>query len=126
MDTNACLFFGMQSDRLSEAAYHLITSPETTVHTSPVTAMELACLQERKKIELSKHWRTWFREQNRINGWACDPITLEIVQEGWSLPGLLHRDPADRILIATARLGNMTIVTTDRLILDYPHVSALS
>jgi PIN domain nuclease of toxin-antitoxin system len=42
------------------------------------------------------------------------------------LPDPIHRDPADRIIIATARLEDLTIITTDRLILDYPHVKSLS
>ena len=46
-----------------------------------------------------------------------------------NLPGDLHRDPADRIIIATARELGMTILTRDRMILDYAargHVSAMA
>ena len=53
------------------------------------------------------------------------PISLEIIEEAYSLPDPIHRDPADRLIIATARLENLTIITTDRLILDYPHVKSL-
>lgn len=46
-------------------------------------------------------------------------------QEAYSLPGNFHRDPADRILVATCRLRGLALLTADRLILDYPHVTAL-
>jgi len=46
--------------------------------------------------------------------------------EAYSLTVHIHRDPADLVLIATARLERLTVVTTDRKILDYPHVASLS
>jgi PIN domain nuclease of toxin-antitoxin system len=38
------------------------------------------------------------------------------------LPGTFHRDPADQIIVATARVHNLILLTSDRKILDYPHV----
>jgi len=45
--------------------------------------------------------------------------------EAWSLPGMVHRDPADRLLLATARIERLTLVTTDRKLLAYPHAETL-
>jgi len=42
-----------------------------------------------------------------------------------SLPETFHADPVDRVLTATARIHNLTLVTADRKILDYPHVNTL-
>jgi PIN domain nuclease of toxin-antitoxin system len=67
----------------------------------------------------------WFREQAEKNGWNVLPISLEVAEESYSLPEPIHADPADRIIIATARVEGLTIITTDRLILDYPHVKSL-
>ena len=61
-----------------------------------------------------------------VNGWNLESITGKIVEEAWSLPEPIHRDPADRILIATSRIRRMPLITTDSLILDYPHVEALA
>lgn len=52
-------------------------------------------------------------------------IDLETVQEAFSLPGDFHRDPADRLIAATARLNHMHVLTADNKILDYPHVRSL-
>ena len=56
-------------------------------------------------------------------------LTPEIAVECHHLPGCPHNDPADRILVATARQERMTLVTRDRAILDYAargHVRALA
>lgn len=126
LDTSACIFFAVKSDRLSADAYALIEHGDADVRVSPVSCVELACLQKRKRIQLKEHWRAWFRRQLDENGWRCSPIALEVFEEAWSLPEPIHRDPADRILIATARLEQMTLVTTDGLILNYPHVHSLA
>jgi PIN domain nuclease of toxin-antitoxin system len=58
--------------------------------------------------------------------WICLPITHQVLAEAYSLPPAVHRDPADRVIIATARLNKLTLVTTDKKILEYPHVTTLS
>ncbi len=94
------------------------------VFISPISSAELACLQERERIKLPQHWKPWFRKALEQNGWEIIPISLEIMEEAYSLPGDFHADPADRILTATARQKKLLLLTTDRKILDYPHVHA--
>jgi PIN domain nuclease of toxin-antitoxin system len=56
-------------------------------------------------------------------------LGIEILADSCALPGKPPNDPADRIIIATARESDMTIVTRDRLILDYAragHVRAMA
>ena len=125
LDTCALLHFSLDPDRLSSEALYRITEPNTEVWCSPISIGEVACLQERGRIEITGHWKTWFRTLLQTNGWNLLPITGEIVEEAWSLLEPVHRDPADRILIASARVHRMTLITTDRLILDYPHVDSL-
>ena len=50
------------------------------------------------------------------------PLTHEIAAEAYNLPGHFHKDPIDRVLVATARLERLTLITADDLILRYPHV----
>lgn len=122
LDTCTVIFAAHDPDRLSKAAQDLLVNEDNIVFASAVTAGEIACLSERKRIVLPRHWKTWFRECVDSNGWNVLPLTLEIMEEAYSLPDPIHRDPVDRILIASARLEDMTVITTDRLILDYPHV----
>lgn len=71
------------------------------------------------------HWRTWFNRAIRDNGWTVLSIDVETVQEAYALPGEFHRDPADRFIVAAARLRRMAVVTADRKIMDYPHVESV-
>jgi PIN domain nuclease of toxin-antitoxin system len=54
------------------------------------------------------------------------PLSPEVAVASTQLPGDFHRDPADQMIVATARLYNCPIVTLDRLIRAYPHVQVLS
>jgi PIN domain nuclease of toxin-antitoxin system len=47
------------------------------------------------------------------------PLSPSIAVESWELPGTFHADPADRIIVATARVTGATLLTRDRRILDY-------
>lgn len=124
IDTCAVLFIAQAPSRLSKLARALVLDANNAVFASVVTAGELACLAERKRISLPRHWKTWFRDSVERNGWNLLPLTFEIMEEAYSLPEPIHRDLVDRILIATSRVEDLTIITTDRLILDYPHVKA--
>jgi PIN domain nuclease of toxin-antitoxin system len=125
MDTCAVLHFSLQPERLSEKALAAITERSSEIWISVLSIAELACLVERGRIALTSHWRLWFRTLLEINGWNLLPITGEVIEEAWSLPTPIHRDPADRVLIASARVHRMTLVTTDSLLLGYPHVATL-
>jgi PIN domain nuclease of toxin-antitoxin system len=52
-------------------------------------------------------------------------LTPQIVVESSQLPGDFHRDPGDQILVATARVHNVPLVTADKLILRYSHVQTV-
>jgi PIN domain nuclease of toxin-antitoxin system len=52
-------------------------------------------------------------------------VSHEIAAGAYALPPGLHRDSADRVLVATARLHDLTLLTADNRILDYHHVRTL-
>lgn len=50
------------------------------------------------------------------------PLSAEVAVGSTQLPGTFHRDPADQMIVATARLLDCSLVTLDQSILAYPHV----
>lgn len=125
LDTCAILHFSLNPERLSHEALFHLADPAVDVWCSPVSIGEIACIQERGRIAITGPWKTWCRTLLRTNGWNILPITQAIMKEAYSLQEPIHRDPADRLLIAASRIHRMTLVTTDQLILNYPHVAAI-
>ena len=123
LDTCAILYLGV-NDPCVAASTHDLVERADRIFVSPISSAELACLQERRRIELPTHWKPWFREAIEKNGWEIKPITMEIMEEAYSLPGSFHPDPADRILTATSRQEDLLLLTTDRKLLEYPHLKA--
>ena len=125
LDTCAMIWCVSAPDKLSENAREVIVAPDTQVFVSAISCAEVACLAKDGRIDVRPHWRTWFDRAIGDNGWTVLSIDLETVQEAFSLPDKFHRDPADRFIVAAARLRQMHIVTADTRILEYPHVRSL-
>ena len=124
LDT-CCIVWAISSpETLSTRATELLQREDTQAFVSPLSAAELACAVQRGRVTLVEHWKTWFRRYVEANDWAIEPIDLAIAEEAYCLPDQFHSDPVDRLLVATARLRGMTILTADKRILAYPHVVA--
>ncbi|MGV2829618.1 type II toxin-antitoxin system VapC family toxin [Myxosarcina sp. GI1(2024)] len=67
----------------------------------------------------------WFEIALAQEGTILISITPAIAVEAQSLPGDFHKDPADRIIVATARVYDSSVVTVDRKILNYPFVKVI-
>jgi len=127
LDTCAILFIAGGTSDLSARTVELIdsASPEE-VFVSAISLAEIACLQERGRISIEGHWRTWWEKLLEKTGWTSLPLNDQVMAEAYSLPAPIHRDPADLVIIATARLERLSLVTTDRKMIDYPHLATLS
>lgn len=86
---------------------------------SPITAWEIGNLATAGRIGMSRPVLAWFTEAVATAGAKLAELGVRVLAESTNLPGEIHRDPADRILIATAREYGLRIVTRDRKILDY-------
>lgn len=87
--------------------------------------MELSRKNAAGGIELSMPLDEWMKEATDPDLFHLLDITVPIAIDAFSLPGDFHKDPADRIIVATARVHQLTIITSDKKILDYPHVHSL-
>lgn len=122
LDTCTILWAIASPKDLTSHAKKLLEDESSEVLVSPMSCAEIACLVDRKKIQIDRHWKLWFRHFVEQNEWEVIPIDLPIIEEAYSLPGEFHRDPVDRILVATTRLFDGRILTADKKIRDYPHV----
>ncbi len=125
LDTCAMIWSVSDPDKLSPNARSVLQESDTEVFVSPISCAELACLQDRGRIELDVHWKTWFDRTLKLNEWRMIDISLPIIQDAFSLPSPFHADPADRIIVATARTGDLVLITGDRKLIQFPFVETL-
>ena len=125
LDTCAIIWSVAMPENLSARAATLLGQADTEVFVSPISCAELACLQERGRIELDCHWKICFDRYVEMNGWQLIDISLEIIQDAFSLPAPFHADPADRIIAATTRTHGLALATGDRKLIDYPFLETV-
>jgi PIN domain nuclease of toxin-antitoxin system len=116
--------------QLSRAALAAIRNAESegNLRISVISIWELAMLERRGRVALPMNVRTWLEQALSKPGIAVAALTPEIAIESAHLPGELHGDPADRMLVATARVLGAKLVTKDAQLIRYSrqrHVRAL-
>lgn len=82
-------------------------------------------LVEREKLVLSMDVERWLSTVAEIPAVRFVPLDVEVVVKSVSLPGSLHKDPADRMIVATARKLAAPLVTKDKKLHAYPHVKTI-
>ncbi len=78
-------------------------------------------LEKKGRVALPMNVRTWVDQALSKPGIAVTPLTSEIMIESVHLPGEMHGDPADRMLVATARVLGATFLTKDEPLIRYSH-----
>ena len=111
LDTCAIVWLGMGGGPLTAAAKRRI-SVATTLHYSSISAWEIARLQKEGKIVLPKSTAEFLKDMAEEYGIDSIPPTDDIMAKAADLPDI-HKDPADRIIIATAIAEGMPIITGD-------------
>jgi PIN domain nuclease of toxin-antitoxin system len=128
LDTH-CLFWWVNDggDRLSADALAAIADerPDGDILISSITSWEIAMLVARGRLGLSMDIATWLATVQEIEEVEFVPIDNAIALEAVALPPEFHKDPADRLIVATARILGVPIVTADEKIRDYPHVRTI-
>ena len=120
LDTCAAIWL-MNGDRMSPASREAITAAQQTnaVFVSPITAWEIATLAARSRVTLTLSPTAWFAALLAQPGVALAPMPPAVLIASATLPATPPRDPADRIIAATAREYGHVIITRDAHLLPY-------
>jgi PIN domain nuclease of toxin-antitoxin system len=128
LDTH-CLFWWVNGDpgKLSARAGAAIAAeqPGGEILVSSITAWEIAMLVARGRLGLSMDVTPWLAAVEEIEAVRFVPVDNEIAAQAVVLPGVFHKDPADRMIVATARRFGLPLVTADEKMLRYPHVRTI-
>lgn len=128
LDTHVLLWWVNGSDSLSKVAEKAIRktlSQGSEIIVSSITAWEVSMLIEKGRLTLSMDVESWFAEISQIDGVRFLPVDNETAIKSTVLPGNFHKDPADRMIVATARKLAVPLVTADEKIRNYEHVKTI-
>lgn len=127
LDTHALVWWVTGDPALSKKAKAAIMREQDggEIIVSSISAWEIAMLVEREKLLLSMDVNSWLATVAQIEGVRFAPVDVEIATKSVTLPGEFHKDPADRMIVATARKFAVPLVTKDEKIRAYAHVKTI-
>jgi PIN domain nuclease of toxin-antitoxin system len=117
LDTCALLWLAAGGGQLSPTARSRIAGADA-LHISAITGFEIAIKGRSGKLKLPAMPSEWLRTVLDHHGIDVVPLDLAICVAATELP-LVHRDPCDRFIIATARAHGWPVVTADARFRDY-------
>ena len=122
---DTCSYYWLVDDqtKLSAAALSAISDPSNSLHLSVITVAEIHRLVRKGKISIlaPNGLEDWFQKGLTQHGVICEPITLAIAHAAEMLPAI-HNDPADRFILATAKVLGGGILSPDTVMPKYPGI----
>lgn len=128
LDTHALVWWVNDSGELSRTAKRAIEAAlksDDGLVVSSISAWEIALLVRRGRLLLTMDVATWLATVAQVPGIRFVPVDNEIAIRATDLPEPLHKDPADRMIVALARHLSAPLVTGDAKIRNYRHVKTI-
>ena len=125
LDTHIWIWWIHDDSRLSQRhRTYLQTHESDGLGVSVYSCWEVAKLVEYERLTISCDLEKWFKLALAYPGIQLLDLTLPIVIESTRLTGF-HKDPADQIIVATAKILGISLLTADDKILNYPGITTL-
>ena len=124
LDTHIWLWSLLDPDRLGDSARRSLRSQEGELRLSPISMWEALLLAERGRVALDPDPHGWLRKAMSIAPIAEAPLTIDVALASRTVD-LEHQDPADRFIVATAKVYGLALVTADARLLRCREVEVL-
>jgi len=119
LDTCALLWWTLEPERLSPVAAGLCDAiPRTGALISSISLWEVGVKVKRGKLDIGMNYREYFDLVNALGDLTVVPVTEHVWRESLDLEWE-HQDPADRVIVATAKLYDDSLLSADRDILAF-------
>jgi PIN domain nuclease of toxin-antitoxin system len=127
LDTHVWVWWSLEPGRLSLRQLAMIeaATPAAPVGISEISVWEVAKLVQLSRLELPVPVDVWVRDALAFPTVTLVPLSPMVAIASTQLPASFHRDPADEMLVATARVHGCPLLTCDRKLLNYPHVETV-
>ena len=123
---DTCTYYWLVDDqtKLSAPALSAIGNPDNSLHLSVITVTEIHRLVRKGKISINapNGLDDWFQKGLAQHSVICEPITLAIAHTAEMLPAI-HNDPADRFILATAKILSGNVLSPDAIMPQYSGIT---
>lgn len=127
LDTHAWIWFVNDPRQLSKRARDAISEATTrrSIYISSISVWEVVLLVASGRLELTIDVQDWIAKSEALPFFTFVPVDNATFIRSVLLPGPLHADPADRVIIATAIMKGIPVVTKDERIRKYARVKSI-
>jgi len=125
LDTHIWIWNDLEPWKITSGITRELTSPYNQLWLSPVSVWETVVLLEKRRISLKQDFGKWVQESVEALQLQEAALTWQVAHQLRFTP-LGHRDPADRFLVATAKVYDLTLVTADERLMRVPGLSVLA
>jgi PIN domain nuclease of toxin-antitoxin system len=123
LDTHVWIWSMSKPEKLAPKVRRALEKPGQQLWLSPVSAWEVALLVEKGRMRIEGHLEAWLPKA--VARFQEAPVSHDIAAAFADIR-LPHGDPADRLLLATARVLHLTLVTADERLIDAKVVPTLA
>ncbi|HMD38754.1 MAG TPA: type II toxin-antitoxin system VapC family toxin [Candidatus Acidoferrum sp.] len=124
LDTHIWIWIYTAPENLTSDVAKEMTNPNSERYVSPVSIWEIAVLLEKRRIDLRGDFGEWFKKSVKELVLLEAPLNWNVAHE-LKFTMLSHRDPADRFLVATAKVFDLTLVTADEKLMSVPGMKVM-
>jgi PIN domain nuclease of toxin-antitoxin system len=125
LDTHIWVWSALDRGRISARLAGILENPDNELWLSPISLWEVVTLCQKQRLTLHPNAQAWITNVLDAVPMREAQITYQVAQETARVQ-LPHRDPADRFLVATARVFDLTLVTADAQLLKSKQVAVLA
>lgn len=128
LDTHVLVWWVDDPTKLSTKVKKIIETAlkkEEVILASSISVWEIYMLVKKGRLSFSIDLEVWFENLEQLSFLQFVPVDNRIAAKSVTLPEPFHNDPADRIIIATAREYGAKLITSDKRILNYRHVQSI-
>lgn len=127
LDTHTWIWWHMNPAKLSATVLRLLSNPKAydELLLSAISPWEFSKLLEQNRLGISCNPEDWLQKAMEMPNSRLIPMSPTLAYHSTALPQPFHQDPADQLIVASAREENATVLTKDPRILEYRHVKSL-
>ncbi|MXW77598.1 MAG: type II toxin-antitoxin system VapC family toxin [Gemmatimonadetes bacterium] len=123
LDTHAWIWALEAPEKLPDPIRAMLLEPDhLPFGLAAISPWEVAKKASKGLLQLSMPVRQWVAHATQAPFIELLPLSVDIALESAHLPAPFHKDPADQMIVATARMHSLVLISADQRLRDYPHV----